>query len=67
MSPAARDRLDIVATVFWYSGSFSDGAVTPYTCSGWTDGSTLIDGRYGSTQQTSSYWFDTSEFRPEAG
>ncbi|HSO21334.1 MAG TPA: hypothetical protein VLT81_00420 [Chondromyces sp.] len=48
-------------TNFWYSGSFSDGAVTPYTCSGWTDGSTLFDGRYGSTQQTSSLWIDTSE------
>jgi hypothetical protein len=48
-------------TNFWYSGSFSDGAVTPYTCSGWTDGSTFFDGRYGSTQQTSSSWIDTGE------
>ncbi len=48
-------------TNFWYSGSFSDGAVTPYTCSGWTDGTTLFDGRYGSTQLTSGSWIDTGE------
>jgi hypothetical protein len=49
------------ATNFWYSGSFSDGAASSYTCSGWTGGSALFDGRYGSTQQTSSFWIDTGE------
>jgi hypothetical protein len=46
-------------TNFWYSGSLSDGSVSANTCSGWTDGSTFFDGRYGVTQVTSSNWIDT--------
>lgn len=47
------------ATNFWYSGSLSDGSVSVNTCSGWTDGSTFFDGRYGVTQVTNSNWIDT--------
>lgn len=49
------------ATNFWYTGSTSDGAVSPYTCSGWTDGMTLFDGRYGSTQVTDDRWISNGE------
>jgi len=49
------------ATNFWYSGSYSDGAITPYTCSGWTDGSTLFDGQYGATHVTDGRWLDTGQ------
>lgn len=46
-------------TNFWYSGSLSDGSASVNTCSGWTDGSTFFDGRYGVTQVTSSNWINT--------
>ena len=48
-------------TQFWYSGSLDDGSVSAYTCSGWTDGSTFLDGRYGSTYSTTSTWINNSE------
>lgn len=47
------------ATNFWYTGSLDNGAVATTTCSGWTDGSTLFGGRYGSTQATGSTWINT--------
>ena len=49
------------ATEFWYSGSTTDGSASPYTCSGWTDGTTLFDGRYGRTQLTDGRWISESE------
>lgn len=49
------------ATNFWYTGSTSDGAVSPYTCSGWTDGTTFLDGRYGRTQETDDRWISNGE------
>jgi len=48
----------VLATNFWYSGSYSDGSVTPNTCSGWTDGSTTADGRYGLSYQADSWWIN---------
>ena len=41
---------------FWYSGSYSDGSEAPTTCSGWTDGSTYFDGRYGRNIMTEARW-----------
>jgi hypothetical protein len=49
------------ATEFWYSGSTTDGSASPYTCSGWTDGSTSFDGRYGRTLLTDGRWISESE------
>ena len=40
------------ATNFWYTGSLDDGSLANNTCTGWTDGSTLFDGRYGVTSST---------------
>ncbi len=48
------------ATGFWYTGSLDDGSVATTTCSGWTHGSALFGGRYGSTQSTSGSWMSIS-------
>lgn len=48
----------VLATNFWYSGSYSDGSVTPNTCSGWTDGSTLEDGRFGLSYHSDTWWIN---------
>ena len=42
----------------WYSGSYSDGSVSSYTCSGWTDGSSSAGAIVGSVHATSSMWMD---------
>jgi hypothetical protein len=47
-------------TNYWYSGSLSDGSVSANTCTGWTDGSAMFDGRYGVTQVTSSAWISNN-------
>ncbi len=51
----------LTASNFWYTGSNPDGAVAPYTCSGWTDGATFFDGRYGSSQVGDDRWISTGE------
>ncbi len=47
------------AGFFWYSGSNADGSITAATCSGWTDGSAILDGTYGKTVETTSAWLST--------
>ena len=47
------------ATGFWYTGSLDDGTVATTTCSGWTNGSALFDGRYGRTAMTDDRWINT--------
>jgi hypothetical protein len=46
----------LTGAVFWYTGSTAFGTVAPTTCSGWTDGSTLYDGRYGHRMDTDHGW-----------
>jgi hypothetical protein len=60
---------------FWYSGSNADGSVAtvtidagadaggvhPYTCGGWTQPSSFLDGEYGVSGTTTSAWIATSQ------
>lgn len=46
---------------FWYSGSTAFGTLAPTTCTGWTHGSALLDGRYGYYLDTDSGWIARSD------
>lgn len=51
----------LASGTFWYSGSLDNGSVATTTCSGWTDGSTLLGGRYGSSSATDGRWINNSD------
>ncbi len=46
---------------FWYTGSNTSGGVTSTTCSGWTDGNALLDGRRGRTWEVNSNWISVED------
>lgn len=49
----------LASGIFWYSGSLDNASAATTTCSGWTDGSTILGGRYGNSATTDGRWINT--------
>jgi hypothetical protein len=55
------DAQILVSSSFWYSGSSAFGTIAPTTCTGWTNGSSSIDGRYGHQSNVDGRWISRSD------